>query len=60
MSDYFLYHDRKTRKVKPKSVPADNENAVKPSEPIAVQEHSHADTTIIRRIRLAIREKWRA
>lgn len=61
MSDYFAWLDRHTRRRRPREEEAlaETEEAVAPSEPLEVEEH-HASTTVIQKIRDAIRDRFRS
>jgi hypothetical protein len=59
-SDYFSWIDRHTRPRKAgRRDELDREEPARPAEPIQVQEYNGASTTIIRRIRAAIRDRIR-
>ena len=54
---YFEWLERQTRRTRTGRKP-ESEHQVAPSEPLEVLEHQ-ADTTIVRRIRLALRNRLR-
>lgn len=64
MLDYFSWIERQDRRGRRRRRPAPDpvlevEHAVRPSEPLEVQEH-HASTTIIEKIRDALRGRFRS
>lgn len=56
---YFEWITRQTRRDPRRRDEADREEPAKPSEPLEVEEH-HADTTIVERIRDALRSRFRS